>query len=67
MFMRALKRKLPNGTMFEIFVDRWSHAGAIIVFYVTNKQNSNKVDMALTLVNCKDTTGYEVWAEDVVA
>lgn len=53
--------------MFLIFVDKYSHAGAIII-YVTNKKNKNKVDMALTLVNCSARRyEYNFWAEDIIA
>ena len=65
--MNALNRKLPHHTMFEIFVDRNSHAGAIIVFYFTNKQDETKCDVVVTLCAMNDTRGYEIWPEDVIA
>ena len=53
--------------MFEIWVDRNSHAGAIIVFYFTNKQDETKCDVVVTLCDINDTRGYEVREEDVIA
>ena len=52
--------------LFEIYLDK-NHAGVIMIFNDTSKDNSSKRDMCFMICNCEEWRGIEIWKEHIVA
>ena len=42
-----------KGELFEIYIDK-HHAGAIMIFYDTSKENPKTRDMCFMICNCEE-------------